>query len=240
MEGNRPSEGHRSPFKPSRLIAEPATKFQKQSGLADPRLPNDKDDLSVARLGLLKALQEDLKLSLPPHEGRQPALGFYVKAGSGHPGRNYFPGANRVHLPFKRQFPYRSGVKIPARQTMSNFGNHHAPRIGGLLEARCYVRRIADRCVIHSKVASNASHNDQTRVDTLSHVEIDAAAILNFLLISLQGLLDPERRMDGPLRVVLMRDWCAEKGHDAVTEKLVNSSLVPVNLAQHKLECPIH
>jgi hypothetical protein len=89
--------------------------------------------------------------------------------------------------------------------------------MGGLLDTRCHVSRIADRCVIHSKVASNASHDDQTRVDTLSHLKIDPTAMLDFFLITLQGLLDPERRMDGPLRMVLMRDWRAKEGHDAVT-----------------------
>jgi hypothetical protein len=71
-------------------------------------------------------------------------------------------------------------------------------------------------------------------------VEIDTSAVLKIFLIKSQNLLDPESRMDGPLRVVLMRDWSAKEGHDAIAEELVNGSLVPMDLAQHKLECPIH
>jgi hypothetical protein len=36
--------------------------------------------------------------------------------------------------------------------------------------------------------------------------------------------------MHRPLRMILMRDRRAEEGHNAVTEKLVNSPLVPVDL----------
>jgi hypothetical protein len=123
---------------------------------------------------------------------------------------------------------------------MGNFGNHYAPRIGGLLEARCHVGRIADCCVVHSKITANASHDNQTCVDTLAHAKIDTSAVHKIFLIKSQGFLDPEGRMDGPLRMVLMRYWSAKEGHNAVAEELVNGSLVPMNLAQHKLECAIH
>src|SRR5918994_7385242 len=100
---------------------------------------------------------------------------------------------------------------------MGDFGNRDVPRITGLLEARCHVGGVADRCVVHSKIASNASHDDQTCVDSLTHVKIDSSASLKFVPINSQGLLDPERRMDGPLCMVLMRDRSAKERHNAVT-----------------------
>jgi hypothetical protein len=122
---------------------------------------------------------------------------------------------------------------------MGSFGDHYVPRIGGLLEARRHVSRVTDGCVVHSKIAANASHHDQTGIDTLPHMETDPAA-LKILLVTLQGLLDSQSRMHRPLRMVFMRDWRAKEGHDAVTEELVHSSLVPMDLAQHKLECLVH
>jgi hypothetical protein len=45
--------------------------------------------------------------------------------------------------------------------------------------------------------------------------------------------------MDGPLRMVLMRDRSTKESHNAVTEKVVHSSLVPMDLSQHELDCTI-
>jgi hypothetical protein len=74
---------------------------------------------------------------------------------------------------------------------MGTFGNHYAPRIGGLLEARCHVCCVANRCVVHSKIAANASYDDQTCVDSLSHLKINPLAAIKIFLITFQGRPDP-------------------------------------------------
>ena len=58
--------------------------------------------------------------------------------------------------------------------------------------------------------------------------------------IVLEGALDAERGVDGPLRMVLVGDRRAEERHDAVTEELVHRALVAVDLGQHELERALH
>src|ERR671919_2672709 len=99
---------------------------------------------------------------------------------------------------------------------MGQLRDHYPPRVSGLLETRCHIRAVADRCVIHSKIASNASHDHQTCVDTLSYFEINPPPPRKFVPINSQGLLDPERCTDGPLRMVLMRDRSTKESHNAV------------------------
>jgi hypothetical protein len=123
---------------------------------------------------------------------------------------------------------------------MGNIRDHDVPRIGALLEARCHVGGVADRCVVHSEIAANASDHDQTCIDSLTHVKIDAAVALKLVTVGFQRLPDAQRCMDSPLRMVLVRDRRAKESHDAVTEKMINGPLVPMDLAQHKFDRPVY
>jgi hypothetical protein len=123
---------------------------------------------------------------------------------------------------------------------MRDIGNQYVSRIRCLLKARCHVRRIANRGVVHSEVASNAANDDQTGVDALSHLEIDSSSPLNVRPVTFQRRPDAQSRVYGALGMVLMRDGSTEQSHDTVAEKLVNCPLIPMDLVQHKLECAIH
>jgi hypothetical protein len=114
------------------------------------------------------------------------------------------------------------------------------PRIGALLEARRHVGSVADRCVVHSEIAANASDHDQTCIDSLTHVKIDTAVALEFATIGFQRLPDAQRCMDCPLRMILVRDRRAKESHDAVTEKMIHGPLVAMDLAQHEFDRTVH
>ena len=59
-------------------------------------------------------------------------------------------------------------------------------------------------------------------------------------LVGLERARDAERGVDGPARVVLVRDGRAEQRHDAVAEELVDRALVAVHLGQHEIEGAAH
>ena len=59
-------------------------------------------------------------------------------------------------------------------------------------------------------------------------------------LVGLERAGDAERRVDGPARVVLVRDGRPEQRHDAVAEELIDRALVAVHLGQHEVEGPAH
>jgi hypothetical protein len=104
----------------------------------------------MACLGLLKALEQELRLAVTPDEGRQSPLRFHIQAGAGYPGREYLPGADRLGLPLQGQFPEGTDIEVTLNQPMDGVGNQDATRVGSRLEAGGHVRRVPHRGVVHA------------------------------------------------------------------------------------------
>jgi hypothetical protein len=233
-------ERHRAPFEPGRFLAEPSAKLEEEAGLADPRLPSDEDHLPMARLGLLETFEQEPKLALSAHKGRQPPLGLHLQARAGHPGGEHLPGADRLGLPFQGEFPKGADIEVAPHQAMDGVGNQDATRVGRRLEAGRYVRRVPHRGVVHAQIVPDASHHYEARVETLPHLETDASPPPQLLLIAFQRFPDPQGRMDRALGVVLMRDRGPKERHDSVPEELIHGPFVAVHLGQHQLEGLAH
>ena len=67
-----------------------------------------------------------------------------------------------------------------------------------------------------------------------------AAFFFQSLAVPGKGVLDGEGGVAGPEGMVLVGEWCAEEGHDAVTGELVDRPLVLVDLIHEDLEAPVH
>ncbi len=223
-----------------RLGLDPIAVLVEQARLADSRLSDHEHYLPVAAFGFFKALRKKLQFALPPNEGCQPALCLYLQSGSSHTARDHVPGLDRFGFPFERQLPQGPSVEVVRDQTMGHLRDHNASGIRSLLKPSGHVGRIAESGVIHAKIAPNTAHDDKARVDPLSNIEIDSSSLLKFLPIRSQSSADPQSRVNGPLRVILMGNWSAKKCHDAVAKKLGHRSFVAVHLAQHQVNGPIH
>ena len=122
---------------------------------------------------------------------------------------------------------------------MRRLRDRHPPRLPHLLHARRHVGGIADRGVVHAQVAADASHYHEAGIEALAGPEGDAARP-QLGLVGVERAGDAERRVDGPARVVLVRDGRPEERHDAIPEELVDRALEAVHLGQHQIEGSAH
>ena len=112
--------------------------------------------------------------------------------------------------------------------------------LGTLLQARGDVGRVSNRGIVHPEVAADAADDDEPAVETLAHLERQRALALQLTSVVLEGALDAERGAHRPLGMVLVGDRRTEERHDAVAEKLVHRTFVPMDLGQHELERACH
>ena len=221
---------HRAPFDPGRFVTEPTTKFKEQAGFADSRLASDKDDLPVARPGLLEALKQQLQLALATDKGCQPPLSLYLQARAGDAGRDHFPGTHRLGLSLESKRPQWSGVEVACHKAVRGLGNQDPPRVSRRLETRRHVRRVPHRSVVHAQIVPDAPYYHEPSIEALPHLEADPLLALEFRLVALQGLADPQGCKDGAPCMILVRNRRSEEGHNAVAEELVHCPLVAVHL----------
>ena len=113
-------------------------------------------------------------------------------------------------------------MEIACREAVRGLGNQDPSRVGRCLKTRRHVRRVPHGGVVHAQIVPNTPHHDETSVEALPHLEADPLPALEFSLIALQGLADPQGRMDGALCVILMRNRRSEERHDAVAKELVH------------------
>ncbi len=125
-------------------------------------------------------------------------------------------------------------------QLMDGFGDHDLTRFGRLQEACCDVCRVADRGVVHAQIGSDAAHDDQSGIESLADLELDAAVAFKLVAIGVQRPPNAERRLDRTADVVLVSDRRSEQCHDSITEKLIHSTFITVNLGEHQFEGPSH
>jgi hypothetical protein len=111
--------------------------------------------------------------------------------------------------------------------------------IGSRLETGGHIRGISHCRIVHAQIAPDAPHHHDSSVEALPHLKADPPTP-EFVLIGLQSHSDPQGRMDGALRVILVGDRGAEEGHDAVAEELIHRPLIAVHLGQHQLEGAVH
>src|SRR5262249_48892192 len=98
-------------------------------------------------------------------------------------------------------------------------------RRGDLLHARREPHGLSLRRVVHAQVVADLADDDLSGVDPHSDREVHAFRESELTRVASELRADGERRVTGPLRVVLMRDWRSEKRHDPVSSVLVDRAL---------------
>src|SRR6266542_3368023 len=98
-----------------------------------------------------------------------------------------------------------------------------------LLHSRRETDRVALRGVVHPEIVADLSHHDFTRVEAHSDREPEPMLEANLIRVACEFLLKVECRVTPALRVVFVRDWSAEEGHDAVAGVLIDRAFEAVN-----------
>jgi hypothetical protein len=148
-------------------------------------------------------------------------------------------GAHRG-TPFHRQLAQVARLKEARDMVVCRRTNHHAPRLGHLLEPCRQVGRVPDRRVVHTQVITNLPHHHEPRVQAHAHLQAQPALGLECLGHVTESALNTQGRVHGQAWTVFMRDGSAEQGHDPVAGVLVDRALEPVHLRRDPLEAMVH
>jgi len=119
-------------------------------------------------------------------------------------------------------------------------GHQDSARPGHALHPGPQIRGVSNSGVVHPKVIPNGSDDYRTGVKADAHLELHAGLLPYFVAILSHSLLDGQCRVTGPMGMVLMGQGSSKQGHDAVTGKLINGSLIFVDLIHEDLETSIH
>jgi hypothetical protein len=103
------------------------------------------------------------------------------------------------------------------------------------LQARGHIDRIAERVVedVRRRVASR--NHDRARVDGDAGAKLESVSGRDLRSVVIERFADREGSADGVLRVVLVRDGCAEKRQDAVARQLRDGTAEALDLLAHQL-----
>ena len=104
-------------------------------------------------------------------------------------------------------------------------------RLGGGLQARREVDRVADRRVVHPQRVPDPPHDDLAAVQAHPHLH-DPLGAADRDGIGAERRRDVPGREDGPVGVVLVGQRGAEEGEEAVAQELGHDPLVAVDLGQ--------
>ena len=128
-----------------------------------PGLAGDADDLPPPGLDLTEPLTQRGQFPLSTNQGREPALHRHVKARPATARPQHLEGVHRgtaLHW----QLAQITRLEEAGDVLLRGGADHHAPRLGHLLEPRRQVRGVPDRGVVHAQVVADLAHHDQARV----------------------------------------------------------------------------
>ncbi len=100
---------------------------------------------------------------------------------------------------------------------------------------RC-ARPMPLRRVVHAQIVADPADHHLARVQADAHAERDAVARAHLVGVFAHGVPQMQRRIAGPLRMILVGDRRAEQRHDAVAGVLVDRALEAMHPVGEDLE----
>jgi hypothetical protein len=147
--------------------------------------------------------------------------------------RDELEGAQRLRLAADGEQLRRAEVEV-ARRLRGPLRHQHLPRLGGLLQARGGVDRVAGR----ERLARTRldDRHDRPGVDPHPQLEGHAVALAEHRVELVEPRAHPQRRPERPRRVVLVYARDAERGHDRVPDELLDGAALRLDLDAHGCE----
>jgi len=161
------------------------------------------------------------------------------------PGRNLagaekLVGFLRFLLAFDKDFPQGPELEEGPGEPVRVGRDEDGPRAGQALQARGKVRGIPHGRVVHPKVITDAPYDHRAGVKPDAHLEVSTVPPSDLFSISFDSLLNGQSRMTSSLSMILMGYRRTEQSHHSVAGKLVDRTLVLVNLIHQNLEASVH
>ena len=143
---------------------------------------------------------------------------------------------DRIGDPLDRNGAERLRVDVALGEPQRLAGEPDRARRGELLHATGQMRRLANRGVVHSEIASDRAHDDLSRVEADANQDFHALGAAKILGIAPDRLLHGERGVAGAHRMVLVGERGSEESHDAVAHDLIHRALKAMDRVHHSLE----
>ena len=207
-----------------------------QARLARARLANCRNDLPVARPGLLQRAGHRRHLALAPDEPRQPAPRRELEVRPQRPGAHHLVHLDRGVESLYRRRPQRPELEVALAQSLRRLTGRDRTRRRRGLHPRRQIGHMTDRRVFRMASGLDRPHHHFARVHPDPRFNGNLALRAQTVGIATQLLLHRQRRMKCALRMVLVGDGRAEQCEDAVAGRLRNVAAVAMHRRHHKMQ----
>jgi hypothetical protein len=111
--------------------------------------------------------------------------------------------------------------------------------LGRFLHARRQSDRVPYRCVLHLQVLADRTDDHLAGVESHPNFEVEPVVTTELVPVVGKCILQAQRGVAGPPRVVLVRDRRPEQRHRTITSEPVHRALVLVHGLAHDREEPV-
>ena len=209
-----------------RLVVDEGPKLRDEPALADTRLPGHRDELDrrLPQRSRVRLLEQG-EIVLAPDERR--LRGLDEVDAEPRPEIDRPPDRDRLGLAFDRDRLELLVVDGVARRAVRDLADDDTADGSNLLQARGRVDDIAGNHALAFLRASAERDYGLAGIDCRPHGELG----LRMGLVQLGDRVeDPQRRQDGSLRVVLVRDRGTEDRHHGVADELLDRAPAALDL----------
>ena len=207
-----------------RLPAQPLPELAQEPRLADPGIADDSDQVRFAAAddAAICVLQVRQFAAAPDEDRLQPA----------DPARAHqrqrahkLAADDALGLSLRLDLHRLGELERAARGRNRPVAGQDLPRRGRLLQSGADVDRVAGD---KRAALTGPPHHDVAGIHTDTKGEPPAEQLS-------QSPLHPQRHMQGPLRVVLMRRRSAENGHHRIADELLDRASSPLDFRRHRV-----
>ena len=94
--------------------------------------------------------------------------------------------------------------------------------------------------VVHSEIITDSPYNNRSGVEPDTHPEIYSILSLQLLAIGNKSLLDSQRSVARPLRMILVGYGGSEESHYPIAPELIDRALTLVDFIHENTEAAVH
>src|SRR5262245_5670557 len=151
-------------------------------------------------------------------------------------GPDQLVGLDRIDDPLQRHGPERCNLDEALGEPEGVRGDECRAWASELLHASGQMSGLTHRRVVHVEIAADRADDDLARIESDANLDIEALAPPELFGVALDRVLHPHGRVAGAHRVIFVRQWRAEQRHDAITEHLVDGTLIAMHGLHHALQ----
>ncbi len=228
-----PIRGRPAAQRPASQLRDQVAELIRETRLSDPGRSQDRDQVRTPLLDdPFPRPSKDLELALPTQHrdgGERPLA-------DRHRGSDCVPDGDRTRLSFRHDRLRRPVLDGRPRAPIGLLTDHDSVHGRARLQTCGRVHHVAGDHRLAAAGAGVERHHRLARV----HGDAGPEVQLGVGRIELgESLPNGERGADGALRVVAVRERCAEDGHDRVPDELLHQAAEPLDLDPHALVVPV-